>query len=107
MSTTQENPLENPPDCYMWTEHGDGYVPKNAKWTCNFGGLDRPYKTPCGGRNEDIENKICSKCGNIRSYGSTADLGEKKPGCDKPEPLWMVDVEDDGSESWTIHFIID
>ncbi|KAF5685092.1 hypothetical protein FDENT_6383 [Fusarium denticulatum] len=102
MSSTQEDT----PNCYMVTEQGDSFVPKNAKWKCNFGRSNQPYKKECGGRNEDIENKICSKCGNTRADGSTADLGEKKPGREEPEPLWMAIVED-GEETWTIHFIVD
>jgi hypothetical protein len=102
MSSTQENP----PNCYRVTVEGDSFVPKNAKWRCNFGYSYRPYKEECGGRNEDIQNEICSKCGNKRAIGSTADLGEKKPGSKEPEPLWMFFREEDGSESWTTNFIV-
>ncbi|KAF5576706.1 hypothetical protein FPANT_10800 [Fusarium pseudoanthophilum] len=102
MPSTQEDP----PNCYRVTGEGDSFVPKNARWKCNFGRYDRD-KEECGGRNEDIQNEICSKCGNKRGSGATADLGEKKPGSEEIEPLWMFFREEDGSESWTIHFIDD
>ncbi|KAF5595949.1 hypothetical protein FPCIR_4215 [Fusarium pseudocircinatum] len=84
-------------------------IPNNATWTCASlpDGAARSLEFECRQRNEGMENEVCSKCGNRRADGSTADLGEMRPGLDEPWPLWMVYVYDDGSEGWTTNFIVD
>ncbi|KAF4949180.1 hypothetical protein FGADI_9097 [Fusarium gaditjirri] len=105
MSPTQEDP----PNAYMVTDDGDDFVPKNAKWLCNFGHRPYPYSKPCGEVNEDIYNKICSKCGNERGYGATAYVGETRSLRSNGEvgQCWMLWSNDDGVENWTYNYICD
>jgi hypothetical protein len=101
---TMSSTRESPQNIYLITEEGDDFVPMNAIWTCNSGpSLDSYDK--CGQRNEDITNKICSKCGRERGYGTTADLGQKTSSSGERGRFWMLDHNDDGSELWTYNFI--
>ncbi|KAH7269150.1 uncharacterized protein BKA55DRAFT_531816 [Fusarium redolens] len=108
--TSESTTKEPTKEFYIETIEGGKYrdfIPMNAIWTCSFGPL-HPYSARCGQRNEDITNKICSKCGKERSFGATADLGQKTSSRGKRGKFWfLAGHDDDGSELWTDNFILD